>query len=85
MSAADFTRAQLAHVNMLCSSSQLTAFTERMRIDTSATRWLERAAAYIAANRPRWDRINALQHKCDVGTITAVEACELLELERNEG
>jgi len=80
----DFTRAQLRHVNALCGSTQMQAFTDAMRLDTPATRWLERAAAYVAANRPRWDRINALQHKCDVGTITATEAMELLALERSQ-
>jgi len=82
MSAHDFSRAQLCHVSALAGSSQLTAFTTAMRIDTEETRWLERAAAYVAANRPAWDRIDALHAKCDARTITAAEAIELLKLER---
>ena len=84
MTAHDFTRAQLRHVNALCGSTQMQTFTDAMRLDTPATRWLERAAAYVAANRPTWSRITELQHKCDVGTITATEAMELLELERSQ-
>lgn len=38
---------------------------------------------HAIAMRPTWGRIDALQHKCDVGTITATEAIELLALERN--
>ena len=80
----DFTRAQLRHVNALCGSTQMQAFTDAMRLDTPATRWLERAAAYVAANRPAWDRIDALHAKCDDRTITATEAMELLALERSQ-
>lgn len=39
---------------------------------------------HAIAMRPTWSRITELQHKCDVGTITATEAIELLELERNQ-
>lgn len=38
---------------------------------------------HAIAMRQTWSRITELQHKCDVGTITAAEACELLKLERN--
>ena len=38
---------------------------------------------HAIAMRPIWSRIDELQHKCDVGTITATEAIELLALERN--
>ena len=54
MTAHDFRRAQLAHVNMLCSSSQLVAFTERMRIDTPATRLVREFGNYAIANRDKW-------------------------------
>ena len=82
MTAEILARDQLRHYNALAGSSQMTAFTERMRLDTDATRWLDRAAAYIAANRPAWDRIDALHAKCDDRTITSAEAIELLQLER---
>ena len=39
---------------------------------------------HAIANRPTWSRITELQHKCDVGTITATEALELLALERSQ-
>ena len=39
---------------------------------------------HAIAMRPTWSRITELQHKCDVGTITATEALELLALERSQ-
>lgn len=54
MTVHDFTRAQLAHVNMLCGSSQLTAFTERMNLDSSAIRLVREFGNYAIANRDKW-------------------------------
>lgn len=49
----------------------------------AAMRLVREFGDHAIAMRPAWSRITELQHKCDVGTITAAEACELLKLERN--
>ena len=65
MTAHDFTRAQLAHVNMLCSSSQLVAFTERMNLDTPAIRLVREFGNYAIANRDKWAAEEAATGKDD--------------------
>ena len=60
----------------LADSSQMRDFIANMRL-------VRDFGNHAIAMRPTWNRISELQHKCDVGTITAAEAIELLQLERN--
>lgn len=54
MTAADFTRAQMRHVNAMCGSSQMQAFTERMNLDSPAIRLVREFGNYAIANRDKW-------------------------------
>jgi len=59
----------------LADSTAMRDFTANMRL-------VETFGNYCIANRPVWSRTSELQHKCDVGTITANETIELIALER---
>ena len=59
MTAADFTRDQLRHYNALAGSTQMTAFTERMRLDSPAIRLVREFGNYCIAHRDEWAREDA--------------------------
>ena len=61
----------------LADSTAMRDFTANMRL-------VRDFGNHAIAMRPTWSRIAELQHRCDVGTITATEAIELLALERNQ-
>ena len=61
----------------LADSTAMRDFTANMRL-------VREFGNHAIEMRPTWSRIDALHAKCDARTITSAEACELLELERNQ-